>query len=190
MLGNMIRQRIVLIAGLGIAIASTAVAASKAGVTMPDQATVAGKTLVLNGLGLREATVFNVKVYVAALYLEAKTSDPQAILSEKAAKRLVLHFVRDVDAGDMVDAFHEGFEKNGAGKALDQRIAKLVGWMVDLKVGDELSMTYVPESGVEIAVNGKAKGTIAGADFQKPLFAIWVGPQPPNAGLKTGLLGK
>jgi hypothetical protein len=32
--------------------------------------TVAGKTLTLNGMGLREATILNIDVYVAGLYVE------------------------------------------------------------------------------------------------------------------------
>ena len=52
-----------------------ACAAELAGVVMPEQVTVDGKTLVLNGLGLREATFLRVDVYVAGLYLEEKSQD-------------------------------------------------------------------------------------------------------------------
>src|SRR5262249_4325913 len=38
------------------ALATPAAAGTKGGVTMPDQVTVGDKTLVLNGMGLREAT--------------------------------------------------------------------------------------------------------------------------------------
>ncbi len=54
-----------------------------------------GKTLVLNGLGLR--TKFVVKVYVAGLYLEQKSSDANAILKADAPKRLVMQFMRDFE---------------------------------------------------------------------------------------------
>ena len=57
--------------------ATAANAASLAGVTLPDSQQVAGKNLVLNGLGLRSKMM--VKVYVAGLYLEQKSSDPNAI---------------------------------------------------------------------------------------------------------------
>ena len=39
------------------------------GVRMPDQITVAGQPLVLNGMGLRGATISRINVYVAGLYL-------------------------------------------------------------------------------------------------------------------------
>ena len=43
------------------------------GVSFPDQAQVEGSALTLNGLGLRQATMLKVNVYVGALYV-AKTS--------------------------------------------------------------------------------------------------------------------
>ena len=63
----MTRIALVLTVVLG---AATATAATKAGVTMPDSVTVETKTLSLNGLGLREATIFDVDGYVAGLYVE------------------------------------------------------------------------------------------------------------------------
>src|SRR5579884_3375051 len=84
--------------------------ATLAGVTLPDSVQAGGKTLVLNGVGLR--TKFMVKVYVAGLYLEQKSSDPNAILVSPGPKRLVMHFVRDVSRNQMADAFKESFADN------------------------------------------------------------------------------
>ncbi|MFW5739394.1 MAG: chalcone isomerase family protein, partial [Myxococcota bacterium] len=97
---------------LVLAFSTIAVAAEKGGVTMPNTKTVAGKNLVLNGMGLREATVFNVDVYAAGLYLESKSKDGKAIAASNQTKQLVLHFVRDVDRSDIVGAWNEGFKKN------------------------------------------------------------------------------
>jgi hypothetical protein len=47
----------------------------RAGVTLPDQAMVEARTLVLNGMGLRKATWLRVKVHVAGLYLEEMSLD-------------------------------------------------------------------------------------------------------------------
>ncbi|NUN13239.1 MAG: chalcone isomerase family protein [Myxococcales bacterium] len=167
-------------------------ARSKEGVSFPDSITVDGKTLVLNGLGTREATVFNVNVYVAGLYLEQKSSDAAAILSSTGTKRLVLKFVRDVERDDIVDAWSDGFEKNAKGQlgALKSKISKLNGWMADMAEGENLSFTYIPQKGTTVEINGKSKGTIDGDDFARALFSIWLGSSPPNSGLKSGLLGK
>lgn len=175
-----------------VLISAPARASKKEGVTMADQANVAGKTLVLNGMGVREATVFNVNVYVAGLYLEQKSSDPSAILGSAGAKQLVMHFVRDVERADLVDAFDSGFEKTAgrAAKALAPRVAQLNGWMTDMKVGDRMVLTEVPGAGIEVTIRGKKVGTIPGADFARAFWAIFIGPEPPNAGLKSGLLGR
>ncbi len=164
------------------------VAATKGGVTLPDSINVEGKPLVLNGLGIREATVFNVDVYVAGLYLEKKSTDPKSIIDGDETKRLTLRFVRDVDRDDLVKAWNEGFEKNG-GEKLGAKVKQLCDWMPDMKEGGDLTFTYVPGKGVTVSVNAKTKGTIEGADFAKTMWAIFLGPKPPNAGLKTGLLG-
>jgi hypothetical protein len=164
------------------------ITATKAGVTLPDSVDVEGHKLVLNGLGVREATVLNVDVYVAGLYLEKKTKNPQAIIEADAPKRLLLRFVRDVDRDDLTNAWKEGFEKNNGGK-LAEKLKQLNGWMTSMKNGQSLAFTYLPGKGVTVEVEGKTKGTIEGADFARVMWAIFVGPEPPNEGLKSGLLG-
>ncbi len=175
------------------ALSTSSLAAEKGGVTMPNKVSVGDKQLVLNGLGIREATVFNVDVYVAGLYLEAKTRKAQEIIdSGDKAKRLVMKFVRDVDGGDMHSAFDEGFKKNAGSSlgALKARIAKLKGMVPDVKEGNEITLTYVPGTGTEVRFGKTVKGTLEGEDFAKVLFAIWLGASPPNKGLKEGLLGR
>ncbi len=165
-------------------------AATCTSVTLPDSAEVDGKKLVLNGLGLREATMLKVDVYVAGLYLEAKSADGAAIAASDGTKKLVLHFVRDVTAKQMTGAWTEGFEKNAKDlQPLQERIDKLNAAMTDMAIGDEMVFTYRPETGVEVMVKGKVAATIAGKDFAQPFFSIWLGPTPPNEGLKVGLLG-
>jgi Chalcone isomerase-like len=166
-------------------------AGEMAGVKLPDRITVDGKTLVLNGMGLREATFLKVDVYVAGLYLEEKTSDPSRILDTRETRRLVLKFVRGVSQREMTKAWSEGFEKS-AGKGLPSmkdRIATLNSWMSDLDKGDTLVFTEIPARGVAVEVKGEARGEIPGDDFARALWGIWLGPSPPNPGLRKGLLG-
>ncbi|MCA9549804.1 MAG: chalcone isomerase family protein [Myxococcales bacterium] len=173
-------------------VSTSALAASREGVTLPDSQKVGEKELVLNGIGIREATIFNVNVYVAGLYVEEKTGDAAKIISPEATKKILMHFVRDVDASDIQGAYNEGFEKNADGKmaALKDRVAKLNSWMADMKKGDKMSITYVAGQGVTVNVKGKDKGTIEGADFAKVMFTIFFGPKPPNSDLKEGMLGQ
>ena len=47
-----------------------------------------------------------------------------------------------------------------------------------------------PGKGLTVTVRGRVKGNIPGDDFSKAFLTIWLGPSPPNKGLKAGLLGK
>jgi hypothetical protein len=180
---------------VGVIVAAAALATGTAhakeckGVNFPDQAQVEGSTLVLNGLGLRQATAFKVNVYVAALYLPKASNDGNAIAGSSAPKELVLQFVRDVGADDLRKGWTEGFEKNAKGEAaaLKDRIATFNGWMADMKTGQRITLVH-KSVGLDVNVNGAAKGTIKGDDFAKALFAIWLG-DPPNPEVKSGLLG-
>lgn len=176
---------------LGAHVPALGAAGELAGVTLPDQVTVEGRTLVLNGMGLRQATILRVRVYVGGLYLEARSSDASQIIASEGPKRLVLHFVRDVGRENLVEAWNEGFAKSaGPGlAALRDRVATLNGWMVDVKRGDNLTFTQIPGKGVAVEVKGEVKGMLAGADFARALWGIWLGDRPPNPELKKGLLG-
>lgn len=175
-----------------LALALPAFAGELEGVTHPDEVEVNGKKLVLNGLGLREATL-GVDVYVAALYITAKTNEAGKILWADEEKQLCLKFVRDVDKADITNAWKEGFERNAAEetvKKLQPRIDQLNGWMADIKEKDSLTFTYIPGKGLEVKVKEEVKGTIEDFEFAREFFAIWLGAKPPNEGLKKGLLGK
>ena len=161
------------------------------GVTFPEQTQVQASPLTLNGLGLRQATMLKVNVDVAALYVAQKSTDANAILASNPPKQLVLHFVRDVDGADLKKAWDEGFANNAKAQvpALKERIEEFKGWMTSMKSGQQLTLTHKPGAGIEVNVNGPVQGTIAGDDFARALLAIWLGPKPPNPGLKAGLLG-
>src|SRR5208283_6236796 len=85
-------------------------AATLAGVTLPDTEQVGNTKLVLNGLGLR--TEFMVKVYVAGLYLEQKSSDPSAIIKADTPYRIVMQFLHGASKSQMTDAFDKSFNDN------------------------------------------------------------------------------
>ncbi len=165
-------------------------ASSLAGVTLPDTAQVAGKTLVLNGLGIRSK--YMVKVYVAGLYLEQKSSDPGAIIKADQPKQIVMKFLHGASKSQMTDAFEESFRDNtpDASKTMKPDIDRLLAALEPVKDGDQMVFTYVPGTGTSLAINGKDKLTIADPAFAPVLFSVWLGPKPPNANLKKGMLGQ
>jgi hypothetical protein len=171
-----------------LAVVPLASAGERAGVKMNDTVNVGGKTLTLNGMGLREATMLKVDVYVAGLYLEHVSSNPQQILASNEPKVIVLKFKRDVGRDDIVKAWREGFEKNAP--VSKQLVDQLAQWMPSFHKGDVLMFTLMPGKGVAVDINGRRKGVLGDDNFSRSLLAIWLGPNPPTSSLKTGMLGK
>jgi Chalcone isomerase-like len=184
------RKTTIAVAALGLASMFDLHAAELAGVTLPDTVQAGGATLALNGIGLRTKIV--VKVYVAGLYVVQKSSDADAIIKADAPKRIVMQFVRGVSRNQIADAFDESFRDNtpDAATTMKADIDRLLGALEPLKEGDQMVFTYLPGTGTTFAINGKGKLTIAGPAFGQTMFSVWLGPKPPTAALKKGLLGQ
>ncbi|HEV8124887.1 MAG TPA: chalcone isomerase family protein [Gemmatimonadales bacterium] len=151
---------------------------------------VEGNDLVLNGMALRKKVVF--KVYVAGLYLPQRSSNAEAILAADAPRRIVLQFLRGVDAKRMCGAWDEALENNtpNASAALKQQFVTLCSYMEDIEKGQQFVFTYLPGHGTRIDVNGKNKGTLEGKEFADALFKAWIGPKPgPGEDFKKKILG-
>ncbi len=171
-------------------LATPALAREINGVQVPETVSVEGKTLKLNGVGIRKAFFIKVKVYVGALYLETPATDPEAIVSSEQAKAVHMFFVRDVGKEKIMNAFKEGFEKNSADKAaaLTPKLDKISQAISDLKSGSELIVTYVPGKGTTVSLTGGGSATVEGKDFGDAIFRNWLGKEPADADLKTEML--
>ncbi len=181
-----------ILAGLaGLVTVAAADARECKGVDFPEHVQVNGTDLTLNGLGMRKATFLKVNVYVGALYVTRTSHDPQPLIDPGAPAELTLHFVRNVGAGDLKNAWKEGFERVAKDQmaALGARIAQLNSWMSDIKTGQRLTFVRLPGTGIQVIFNGTVKGTITGDDFSRAFISIWLGSEPPNSELKAGLLG-
>jgi hypothetical protein len=183
-------RRVLLVAAL-LTLSLPVFADTLAGVTLPDTVTVGGKTLVLNGMGVRSK--FFVKVYVAGLYLEKKSADANNIIQSDSAKRIVLQFIRsEVTREQMTEAFDEALKNNAPDKAsgLQAEIGQFLKALETMREKEQMVVTYVPGGGTTVTVRGKDKLTIPGLPFGQLVFSMWLGPKPPNGDLKNGLLGK
>ena len=170
------------------ALAAAAGAAALAGVTMPDTVPVAGKTLRLNGQGLRTKVFF--KIYVAGLYLENPTHDAARAVSADEAKRVVMHFLyKNVTKKQLVEAWEESFADASLSPDLRRDASLFESWMGDVAAGQEIVLTYEPGKGTMVQFAGQEKGTIPGPDFMRVLWRTWLGPKPPTQDLKKGMMG-
>lgn len=184
------------LAALGLALTmGVAFAATLEGHRFEERTRVASRELQLNGLGVRAVFVF--KAFVAALYLEEKARDGALVLGHPGAKRLQLRMLMDVGAPDIKKALLDGIRKNvGAAEwaSMQERLERF-GRTIDAigmaRSGDTITLDYVPQQGLLLAVNDQPQGgPIPGADLYHAMLAIFVGDDPVDTRLRSGLLGQ
>ncbi len=161
------------------------------GVKMPKTYTLGGKTLQLNGIGLREKWFLD--LYVMGLYVPQKTKSAETIINKDQPTVAKLVIVSSLVTRDkMVSSIREGFEKalgNNYSKMKD-KIDKFISFFKkELHKGDVIVLAYEPGTGTKVYLNGEWIGTIKGLDFKQALFKIWLGPDPVDEDLKEQLLG-
>ena len=168
--------------------AGAARAAEVAGVTMPATETVEGKTLKLNGMGLRTKMVF--KIYVAGLYLENPSRDAAVVVESEQIKSMHLSMLRDVQGHEITHAIGQGFARNARSQmgALQGRLDSLGAMLPNLARGDDVVLSYVPGKGTLVRVQGVDRGVIEGKDFADSLLRTWLGADPVQEDLKRAFL--
>ena len=182
-----------LIAGLMLALITSQAGAVKVlGVDMPDQIQYGGKTMVLNGYGIRKKAVF-LKLYVAGLYLTEKSKDAAAIMKADDPMSIRLAITsKFITPENMKAATLDGFMKGTGGNIapIKADIDKMLAtFNKGVGPGDVYELNNVPGSGVHIIRNGKKVETIRSAAFKEALFGIWLSNTPVHAGLRAQLLG-
>jgi hypothetical protein len=148
-----------------------------------------GIRLKIQGTGLLRYLGF-IKAYVGALYLE-EGSSVEDVLSDKP-KRLEVEYFHALKGEDFGISTNKVIAKNTDALTLEKirpQIDYHNSLYEDVQPGDRYSLTYIPGRGTELALNGKTKGIIKGADFASALFSMWLGESPMNEPFKKQLLG-
>lgn len=162
------------------------------GVELPETVTVDGRTLQLNGVGLR--TRFFFKIYAGGLYLEAPSHDAAAVIATDEPMLVRMHFIYDgVSAEKLQEGWKAGFHITtpDPGEDLQAAMDAFTGFFNDqVKKNDVYDIAWQPGRGIEVVFNGNVQGQVSGLDFKKALFAIWFGPDPVDTDLKEGMLGR
>jgi hypothetical protein len=180
---------------LGIALALLLVSApvgalDVAGVNVPPTVSAGGKTLSLNGAGVR--TKFFVKVYVGALYTERRASTTDQLLGDPGEKVGRMHFVhKRVEKEKIVEGFAEGLARNAPAVAQSPEAKAFLSWFTDdFVAGDTVDIAVSPDGALSASRNGKALGTLRDPALARGVLLIWFGEKPADAGLKRGMLGQ
>jgi hypothetical protein len=168
-------------------------AASLEGQRFDDRASVDGKPLVLNGLGLRG--VAWLKAFVAGLYVTTPTKDGAQIVAQAGPKRLRLRIMIGASAHELTKSL-QGRIRDHEPDVLQQKLAPrmaqlgaLIDGLGDLNAGDNVDLDWLPGRGTQLSRNGQAVGApVAGEDLYGAVLRIFVGDHPVDRRLKAGLL--
>jgi Chalcone isomerase-like len=168
-------------------------AAEVNGIKFDDSMTVAGKSLVLNGLGVRHKVV---KVYAVGLYLTEKKTDTAGVLALTGPKRFRLVTMRDISSEELAQAVLTGVNKNLDKDEKSKYVSQLVKFgelfneIETGKKGDVIIGDYIPGTGTVITFNGKQLGQpLPDLGFYNAILRIWIGSSPADPTLKPLLLG-
>lgn len=185
-------QRTASLFAIALALMSSAQAMEVAGVKVDEKTTANGQDLVLNGAGLRSIAFF--KVYVASLYLPAKSNNATQLLDSMTTARMNLRIMRDIEADTLFGALKEGLNANvpeselAAMQGRLQQFGAIMRKVGASHPGDTITLDFHADN-VSIAMNGNNLGTLAAPRFGRALLSIWLGDRPVESGLKKALLG-
>ena len=189
-----IRQsfKFVLVLCVTLALAAPALALDFHGTDLPEQMKADEATdLILNGAGFRTKYFFN--IYVGALYLREKESNPETIIKSDEYMGVRMHFTfRKVNHDTLVEILETGFDKatNGDTSGIQSQIDHLFALLPqEFRKNDIVDLLYIPGRGIVTHINGRYAGECPGLDFKQAVFAIWLGDKPVTEKLKAEMLG-
>ncbi|MFO7725214.1 MAG: chalcone isomerase family protein [Oceanipulchritudo sp.] len=152
-----------------------------------DSVEVDGKTLLKTGQG--NFRWMFIKVYEGALYMDAEK--PGADPLEDVAKQLVLEYRVEITAEEFRKSGSEFLRRNVDEKTLDSiqdRLERLHAAYVDVGKGDRYTLSYLPEKGTTLSLNGEPLVTVEGPDFAQAYYTIWLGENPVKDSFRDALL--
>ena len=144
--------------------------------------------LHLHGAGTLMYMLF-IKAYAGALYLPE--SVPPAHALQPVAKKLVLEYFHPIKGQDFAKATQKKIADNVTADqmdALQPRVDHLAALYRNVEPGDRYALTYIPDEGTTLSLNGESLGLIPGEDFAQAVFAIWLGENPIDSKFRKQLL--
>jgi hypothetical protein len=163
------------------------------GVIVPREIKFQNKTLQLNGFGTRSKMM--IEVYVQALYLTILSQDAKDIIDSNTEMAIRIQITSSmVSSGKLTRNLNKGFEQSSKDilDTLLPRMEQLKGMLSDEIVeNDVFNLIYNPnDTSIWVYKNDELKGKIAGFDFKKAFFGIWLSDNPVGENLKKNLLGQ
>jgi len=158
---------------------------------LPESMEYQDTKLILNGQGTR--VIMFMKIYESGLYLNSANSNADEIIDQDSVMGIRLNVISSMlTAEAMKKAINEGFVKSTKDNTqpINDQISQFMATLhQDIEVGDVYEFIYLPESGVDVLRNSELLDTIAGLEFKKAFFGIWLSDNPVQKSLKKAMLG-
>jgi hypothetical protein len=139
------------------------------------------KGLQLQGKG--RMTFWGFDVYDARLYVGDQRGQTGFALD--------LSYLRSLKGADITKSTIDEMQRLGVSEANRNAWGKkLDGIFPNVVSGSSLTAIHVPGRGTVFLHNGKPAGEIAGDDFAKAFFSIWLDPKTAAPKLRTALIGQ
>ncbi len=161
-----------------ILVSGGAEARQVAGVQMPDTLDLQGRRLALAHMALKEKLFFD--VYVWGLYMEQIPRAESEAIASNHLKRLHFRFLRKVRRDQLVEAMRHGLSRNADlnSAAMQPQLEALLQSLKDVRKGEDLVITYLPDTGLEISGGASGGAFIPGKSFADALFSVWLEANP------------
>lgn len=103
---------------------------------------------------------------------------------------LNLRYARAFRGQDIAKRTRQEMEKLGQSKPSEQQTweTQLASFLPDVVAGTELTGVYLPGRGTLFLSRGKVLGEIAGVNFARAFFGIWLDPQTSSPEVRLALL--
>lgn len=177
-------QRLLAWLSVVAALAGSAVAAKTvAGVDLPNAVAVGGQPLALASCGVRD-TLW-IEHYVAALYVRSGLTAASAMRDAAEPKAIVMHVVRGASLPEQIpESWREPLKQ----ELKREPLARVRAAYGKLGTGDRVRVTYAPDSGVTMAVNGRTVVEAPGHDLIASMLRTWSEGDPLSGKLQRLLL--
>ena len=152
-----------------------------AAVELPESMEYQDTKLILNGQGTR--VLFFMSIYESGLYLNSANSNAEEVINVNSLL-LTNEAMEEAIRTGFIDSTNDNIQPIN-----DQITQFMATFHQAIKVGDVYEFIYQPGSGVDVLRNSELLDTIAGLEFKKAFFGIWLSDNPVQKSLKKAMLG-
>ncbi len=154
--------------------------------------TVGSTSLQLNGIAIQSE--LRSDWFINALYLSAKSTNPDAILSDISPKRMEMKVLADNLTGRRLKRFWvERIRNNNEPSsvlALAKQVRNFANVMgQNLVANDVIAIDFIPGSSTRVSINGSLSAELSPELFNM-ILKSWIGERPPSNEFKDAILGE